>query len=308
MTTFKTDLTGQQFGIYLVLNYNQELSNEKRKTYWTCKCTKCGHILNVRTDGLKRNPQSCPNCKNDLTGQKFGRLTVLKKGKIDKNGHAYWICLCECGNQVEVAGTNIIRGLTQSCGCLHKEICHNLFTDKNIIGKKFGKLTVLELLPGEITTGSIAKCKCECGKITYVTRKNLTSGHTQSCGCLRSKGEIKIRQLLDDNQITYATEYTFKDLPQRRFDFAIFNKDNQLVELIEYDGEQHFTYNATWYQNEEEFKKGQQRDKEKNEYCLKNHIKLLRIPYTSYNEFTFEDLFNDKYLIKQEDNDNAMSI
>lgn len=112
-------------------------------------------------------------------------------------------------------------------------------------------------MPGGETKGTIAKCKCDCGRISYVTRKNLTSGHTQSCGCLCSKGEAKIRQLLNDNQITYATEYRFKDLPNRRFDFAIFNKNNELVELIEYDGKQHFTSDTTWYKDEDDFNKAQ---------------------------------------------------
>jgi len=57
----------------------------------------------------------------DLTGRKFGRLLVQKRLESDKAGHARWNCLCECGNSKTVLATNIIRGITQSCGCLHKE-------------------------------------------------------------------------------------------------------------------------------------------------------------------------------------------
>lgn len=56
----------------------------------------------------------------DLTGQKFGRLTVIQRnGSID--GHVAWKCECDCGKQVTVNGRNLRSGATQSCGCLHKE-------------------------------------------------------------------------------------------------------------------------------------------------------------------------------------------
>ena len=57
---------------------------------------------------------------------------------------------------------------------------------QNIIGEKFGKLTVLEDA-GFTTTGArkkIFKCICDCGKIVIVKRNSLISGHTKSCGCL----------------------------------------------------------------------------------------------------------------------------
>lgn len=43
----------------------------------------------------------------DLTGQKFGRLTVLRKDFSKKEGHAYWICQCECGNIISVRSNNL---------------------------------------------------------------------------------------------------------------------------------------------------------------------------------------------------------
>lgn len=61
----------------------------------------------------------------DLTGEKFGRLTVIQKaeGVKTKSGRALtnWICLCECGNEVTVLGENLKKGRTRSCGCLAKE-------------------------------------------------------------------------------------------------------------------------------------------------------------------------------------------
>ena len=57
----------------------------------------------------------------DLTGQTFGRLTVIRYAGIAKNRKALWECECSCGNRIVVQGTNLRNGNTSSCGCLHKE-------------------------------------------------------------------------------------------------------------------------------------------------------------------------------------------
>jgi len=58
----------------------------------------------------------------DLTGQKFGRLTIVERIENAKDGHAKWLCQCKCNNNTVVYSTNLIRGLTRSCGCLNKEL------------------------------------------------------------------------------------------------------------------------------------------------------------------------------------------
>lgn len=55
----------------------------------------------------------------DLTGKRFGRLTVLERA--DGKGRCKWRCLCSCGNEVVVLGYNLKNGNTQSCGCLMRE-------------------------------------------------------------------------------------------------------------------------------------------------------------------------------------------
>lgn len=57
----------------------------------------------------------------DLTGRKFGRLTVLELLPERKNGQPVWMCRCECGRTVEVRRSSLISGKTRSCGCLRKE-------------------------------------------------------------------------------------------------------------------------------------------------------------------------------------------
>lgn len=56
----------------------------------------------------------------DLSGQKFGRLTVLRR--VDNGSRlAEWLCLCDCGKTVVKKGTLISRGYVKSCGCLQRE-------------------------------------------------------------------------------------------------------------------------------------------------------------------------------------------
>ena len=59
----------------------------------------------------------------DLTGQRFGRLTVIERsGKVTKGCSVYWKCICDCGNETIVARNNLKRRKTKSCGCLSKEL------------------------------------------------------------------------------------------------------------------------------------------------------------------------------------------
>ena len=59
--------------------------------------------------------------KKDLTGMKFGRLTVIKQDGKYKNGARLWLCKCDCGNEKHVAGTHLLSGKIRSCGCFLSE-------------------------------------------------------------------------------------------------------------------------------------------------------------------------------------------
>ena len=69
----------------------------------------------------------------DISGQKFGRLTVIEISGRSKNGTVKWSCKCDCGNEQTVFGTNLRAGTTQSCGCLNKDMSsksnsrHNMY-------------------------------------------------------------------------------------------------------------------------------------------------------------------------------------
>lgn len=57
----------------------------------------------------------------DLTGQRFGRLTVIERAGT-KKGHATWLCICDCGKESTVKGSSLTSGMTRSCGCLYKAV------------------------------------------------------------------------------------------------------------------------------------------------------------------------------------------
>lgn len=57
----------------------------------------------------------------DITGMKFGRLTVLERNGVIDN-HAAWLCRCDCGNEKTIKGSYLTKGKTKSCGCLHNEL------------------------------------------------------------------------------------------------------------------------------------------------------------------------------------------
>ena len=82
----------------------------------------------------------------------------------------------------------------------------------------------------------IWRCRCDCGALLEVSSGNLSSGNTQSCGCLTSYGEEYIAKMLNNHNIHYKTQVRFSDLKDKRelkFDFGIY-KNGQLVQLIEY--------------------------------------------------------------------------
>jgi hypothetical protein len=66
----------------------------------------------------------------DLTGQKFGRLSVIARAGTN-NGEATWRCICECGETTIVRGYYLRHKITQSCGCLHSEVSSRVYENLN---------------------------------------------------------------------------------------------------------------------------------------------------------------------------------
>lgn len=132
--------------------------------------------------------------KIDLTGQRFGRLTVIEQATSHKTPNGcmitMWRCECDCGTKDVIKSSKHLRDMPNtSCGCLKREQ-----TSKrkliDITGQKFGRLTVVKRVDAE-TTGTSYLCKCDCGKEIVALANNLRRGHTTSCGCFREENRWK---------------------------------------------------------------------------------------------------------------------
>ena len=125
----------------------------------------------------------------DLSGRKFGKLTVLKQSDDDTKHGVRWICSCECGKQTKATTHDLLKGRRKSCGCVHSELMRAMQI-QDITGQRFGRLVAIERADLTLSNGYRWRCKCDCGNECLVTVKHLRSGNTVSCGCKRSENWI----------------------------------------------------------------------------------------------------------------------
>lgn len=297
------DKVGERYGRLTVLNKTNR-RNKSKNVIYICKCD-CGNIKEIPSNVL--TPSGVKSCgcllkeamdrhKLHLEGQQFGDLYVIEEVPSDSK-YTMWKCRCVCGNEIIVRGNNLKYGNTSNCGCKNVERMRTV-NYKDLSGERFGKLKVIEETDERSPNGNIVwRCLCDCGKEILVNSGSLQSGNTKSCGCLQSQGELKIREILECNNITFKQQHSFDDCKDQKplpFDFYI----NQQY-LIEFDGIHHFIPTNGWNTNER-FKSTQEHDQIKNDYCIKNNIPLIRIPYTHYKNICLDDLQLDtsKFLIK----------
>lgn len=107
-----------------------------------------------------------------------------------------------------------------------------------------------------------------------------------------SRGEIKIEEILTEAGLYFEEEYSFEDLNSihnnpLRFDFAVFLDDGTLDFLIEFQGIQHYEAKSK-FGGITALRRQQYYDKMKIEYCKKNNIKLLTIPYWDEGKISYD--------------------
>ena len=173
------------------MKYNQDQINALKQFYpysdytslekWFPRLTKQQIKSIAHYYGIKNNN---PGHRIDLTGQIFGRLTVLKIDHITDNHKVYWKCKCSCGNE-KIVSTNLLKkGTTKSCGCLKKE----RDSERSVVnhtGKKFGMLTAIERISNYKGKGhTYYRCICDCGNEKYVRSDSLIGKKTKTCGCI----------------------------------------------------------------------------------------------------------------------------
>ncbi len=124
----KEDLTGQRFGRWVAL---YPVEKGKAKYYWHCKCD-CGNEKDVLTSSLKNGKSTSCGCFRkeylhkikpiDMTGQRFGKLTIIRQLNSDEHNDksqlAIWECKCDCGNICYFRGSDLRQNKIMSCGCI----------------------------------------------------------------------------------------------------------------------------------------------------------------------------------------------
>lgn len=201
--TEKDDLTGMKFGLWTVLQRDMEATTVAPR--YICQC-ECGTVKSVDKYALKNGKSWHCGCQAEkvrkqsaeryiekfrageyeqkpaeMIGRRYGKLTVVSKIGDDAASKSSYVCQCDCGNKIVVSYQNLANQKgRRSCGCLD-------YTD--LTGRRFGKLVVEERVTaaeaGKESNRHFWKCKCDCGKTTYVDGSSLLSGVTKSCGCLR---------------------------------------------------------------------------------------------------------------------------
>lgn len=114
-----------------------------------------------------------------------------------------------------------------------------------------------------------------------------------------SRGEIKIHEILEQAGMNFVEEYSFPDLISTtgrplRFDFAIFDDNNNLDFLIEYQGIQHYEAKSK-FGGYSGLRKQQFNDLKKREYCAKHNIILIAIPYIDEGRIDYDYIMNAYY-------------
>lgn len=278
---------GNRYGKLVVLS--RAIMPNKKGVYWHCKCD-CGNEVDVFGTSLRSgNTKSCGCLKHERIVQ-----SNIKRGKQLKNGDRYGslvikeiqpnkiLCQCDCGKVKWINRQDLLSGDTKTCGCGIGLVGSNYI---NEIGNKYGKLTVIEE-SGRDTDGRVLwKCKCDCGNEKIVLGKSLRAGLVKSCGCIHSLGEQKINSILTELNINFISQKAFADLKSdlgKPLFFDFYLPDYNI--LIEYQGEQHYSYNNRGWNTKEHFESIQRRDRLKRQYCIDHNIVLIEISYIDYNK------------------------
>lgn len=232
----REDLTGKVFGMLTVLERAKDkvLKDGRKIPMWKCQCS-CkdktikdisGNSLRsgkVKSCGcLNRNPENKVRVKEDLTGRKFGRWTVLKQGEdiiVAGRRRAAWVCQCSCKDKTirTVIGTALKRGESLSCGCINQEITGKITKKRNEI--RYLKSNALDE-KGNLLYKRCSFCK-EWKEPFYFKKAKTRDGISSRC-------------IYCDNYITYI-----KNAERREIEFHLTREEfiSIIQQPCEYCGE-----------------------------------------------------------------------
>lgn len=141
----------------------------------------------------------------DMIGMEFSNWTVIEYSHRTKGRKHIFKCRCKCGTVKVVYKDNLVYGKSKSCGCLKG-------VQEDIIGEKYGRLTILELTNERRFGNKVISCLCDCGKEHKVSVNELKSGSIKSCGCSNKPNLIglkfgKLKVSKESKQKVYGKRY-----------------------------------------------------------------------------------------------------
>ena len=157
------------------------------RVQWLCKCD-CGNLKKCFTYpltsgitkdcGCQKGKYISDSLSRNLIGRRYGKLVVVGEAGYKENGtkkQKLWLCKCDCGNEIVATTVALNGGHKRSCGCLRRS---------DIIGKKFGMLTVLEYCGRDKNHESLWRCRCDCGNERICQLQYLKKSKMPTCGCI----------------------------------------------------------------------------------------------------------------------------
>ena len=232
----------------------------------------------------------------DITGNKYGELTVKCRSGNDKYGHALWECVCACGGEMITRGVDLKSGHTVGCGCQQNKLIDET-------GNRYGLLTVLARSANAPKTHlTMWLCVCDCGNEKSMPGVSLRGGYSTGCGCRHPlpKGEATFNSLISG----WKTR-----AKKRKVKFTLSRKD--IIRLIKepcyYCGIEPYQEHKYKYRGENNslIYQGLDRKDSKKGYTLKNVVpccgKCNRIKHVlSQDEFRRHILVIYNYWIAEE--------
>ena len=123
----------------------------------------------------------------DLTGLRFGKLTVLSRAENEQGGQVRWLCQCDCGAQKAVRGVFLRNGRVSSCGC--GKFGPHPSKSPDLTGQQFGSFVAIERAERRPDRRVRWVCQCEkCGRKVSVLGTELSRGTAPICECRQCQG------------------------------------------------------------------------------------------------------------------------
>lgn len=240
------------------------------------RCPKCARVMKSNTEIFKRQIFEIVNDEYSVLEEyKGNKRKILMKHNV-------------CGYEWKVKPNNFLGG-TRCPECFGGVIKLPEQFNKEFLDLAGNEYTLLD---NYINTKTKLKVKHNlCNNEYLVAPCDFLSGRRCPI-CSESKGEQKIRHWMEDKELNFKSQYSFddlKDIGLLRFDFAILDVNDNVLQLIEYDGIGHYDINSF---GEKSYNSIKCHDQMKNNYCKQNNIPLLRIPYWEFENI--ENIFQEK--------------